>query len=302
MADLGHAARMLPGEMGGPKPTTKLVADADGNFTRQAVPTPTTPLDAQRGLYNNAVQQQAGDYDTIMGGYKSLLGNIQNKAPISASTYNPNTFDYQPTQAFTSAMGNLKGLSESGGYSGSDINSLRERGISPIRSVYGNAEREMARAGRLSGGRSANYNATRAKMSREMSEGIAKQTNDVNAGIAERVAQNKIGLAPQLAGLAANQQTEQNRFGAANTDIMNAGQQFNINNSLDVQKANAARTNEASEALRGMTSLYGTTPALSNLFGDQVMQQAQFQNQQQQQQVQNANRMFNETAGRVRIG
>lgn len=162
------------------------------------------------GLYNTAVGQQAGDYSSIMQGYKNLSS----------------TPGYQ----------NLASLATTGGYSPEDIANIRERGISPIRSIYASAQQNVERNKALQGGYAPNYGAVQAKLAREMSGAIGDQTTKVNADIAQRVAQNKIGLAPTFAA-------------------------------------------QEEAPLKAQQSLYGTTPALSNLFGNQALQAAQLQNQ-----------------------
>jgi len=161
------------------------------------------------GLANTAINQQAGDYSNIMKGYQDLASSP----------------GYQ----------NTANLAMSGGYSPEDISSIRERGISPIRSIYASANRDVDRQKAIQGGYSPNYAAVKAKMAREMSDTISNQETNVNAGLAERIAQNKIQMAPQFAA-------------------------------------------QAEKPLQNQQSLYGTTPALSSLFGNQALQAAQLQN------------------------
>jgi len=132
---------------------------------------------------------------------------------------------------------------------------------------------------------------------------------NVNAGIAKEVAQNKLNITPQLANLVAGQSNLQNDIARFNTGAMNnaslQGAQMQhsgqlANNSLAAQIAqfNAGSMNEAGQfnanaqgnalnnqgkILQGMQGLYGTTPALTNLFGNQALQGAQFQNNVNQQ-------------------
>jgi hypothetical protein len=152
-------------------------------------------LDAPYKLYSSAVEQQAGDYSNIMSGYKDLAAT--------------------------------------GGYSSGDIANIRERGISPIRSAYAGAVRDIDRQKGLQGGYAPGYAAVRSRLTRGLSESLAKGSTDVNAGIAEMVARGK------QAGLA------------------------------------------------GQASIYGTTPAMASLFGNQALNAAQLQNQINQQNQQN---------------
>lgn len=182
------------------------------------------PMTPQFQLHNTAVQQQAGDYSSIMEGYKNLL----NKGP--SSTY-------------TSAVSNLGDLATTGGISDADAANMRARGISPIRAAYATAQRNTDRQKGLQGGYSPNYGAVQAKLAREQSEQLAQGSTNVEAQIAEMRQRGRLSAAP----------------GYANA----AGQQ----------------DNSAQNALQGMTGLYGTTPALSSLYGNQAMQGAQLQNQ-----------------------
>jgi hypothetical protein len=162
------------------------------------------------GLYNTAVEQQAKDYDNIMSGYKGF----NSSAP----------------------MQNFSELAATGGYSEQGKQDLRERGVSPIRSIYANANRDVDRQKALQGGYSPNYTAAKTKLARDLSQDIGDRVTSVNAGIAQNVASNRVGLAPGL-----------------------ASQSF--------------------APLSGQASLYGTTPALANTFGNQAMNSAQLQNQ-----------------------
>ena len=246
--------------------------------SRKPQPKSKNSLAQQYKLADTAITQQAGDYDTIMGGYKDILNQFKN--PLAGGTYNPQTYNYAPTADYTGAIRNLQDISQTGGYSAGDISDLRSRGVSPIRSVYANAQRDINRQRAISGSTGANYSALKARMAREMSDRIAQQVSDVNAGIAERVAQNKVGVAGQLAGITANEQSERNKYGMANTDILNQASMFNL-------KRGDERMGNQLQAVEGMRGLYGTTPALSALFGNQALNAAQLQNQINQQNMNN---------------
>jgi hypothetical protein len=202
------------------------------------------PLVNQYKLYNTAVQQNAGDYSDIMQQYKNLL--------------NKPATPYTPSAASTSAVANLGELSQSGGYSGADQANIRERGISPIRSLYAGAQRNIDRQRGLQGGYSPNYGALQAKLAREMSSSIGDQMTNVNATLAQNIAQNRMGAASNYASSAQNQ------------DQM-------------AQQQNQFNTQQPFNALSGMQSMYGTTPALSATFGNQALQGAQLQQQINQQ-------------------
>lgn len=187
------------------------------------VPPPANGMQGGYGLYNTAIQQQAGDYGNIMAGYQGLL-NKGPSADIAAST------------------ANLKDLAGTGGISDADAANIRARGVSPIRAAYATAQRNTDRQRGLQGGYSPNYGAVQAKLAREGSESLAAGNTNVEAAIAEMRAKGRL----QAGGAYANA----------------AGQQ----------------DNSTQNALQGMASLYGTTPALSSLYGNQALQGAQLQN------------------------
>lgn len=122
---------------------------------------PSNPLMDQYKVYNSGVQQNAEDYGNIMGGYKNFLQTAQ-----------------------------------SGGYTPQETADVRARGISPIRSIYSSANRDVDRQRSLQGGYSPNFAATKAKMAREMSDTIANKTTDVNATLAQNIAQNRLSAVP----------------------------------------------------------------------------------------------------------
>lgn len=228
--------------------------------------------------FTAAATQQAADYDKIMGMYGDLYKkNAAN--PMIASPVTPQTTPYSRSGEVGESLSNLSDLSQTGGYDAQGIEDLRARGISPIRSIYANAQRELDRAKSLSGGYSPNYAATSAKMARDESNQIGQATQDVNAGIAQNVAANKISIAPQFASASERENEAKTGVAKSNDDIVNQINQFNAQLKLDAQKTN---TGTQGDVLAGMRSLYGTTPALTSTFGTQVGQAANIgQNQQQ---------------------
>jgi hypothetical protein len=135
--------------------------------TGQPYPTP-PPGVGPYELYNQGVSGDANIRDTIMQGYSKIL----NSNDPSSSTYVGNK-PYDVTKAnygvspyFSQAYGNLANLSQTGGITSQEQADLRERGVSPIRSVYANAQQDANRARVLSGGYSPNAAAIQAKMAR----------------------------------------------------------------------------------------------------------------------------------------
>lgn len=88
----------------------------------------------------------------------------------------------------------------------------------------------------------------------------------------------------QLRNISAKNDTNNN-----NTNLFNDAAKFNVENSNEGKKINLEmpykkaaadnqNTSQIQQILEGMKGLYGTTPALSNLFGSQAMQGAGLQN------------------------
>lgn len=225
--------------------------------------------------FSTAVGQQAGDYDRIMDTYKQL-GTRQ-------STFNPLTPqlapDYAQSADTASAIGSLKNLTDTGGYSKEGIADLRARGIAPIRSIYSSAQRNMERQKNLSGGYAPGFGASQSKLAREQADQLGKITTDVNANIAENVARNRLTASGQYAGASQNEDRARMAREEANTNIINEINKINESIRLQVQAANNQNLLSSAE---GMKSLYGTTPALAQMFGQQVAEATQLgQNQQQ---------------------
>lgn len=232
--------------------------------------------------------------------------------PISASyaSFNPMRAEqtqYNKSPDTTSALASLQELTQTGGLTSGDQQNLRARGVSPIRAQYATAQRDMDRQRSLQGGNSPNYGAVTSKMARDQSSLIADQMDKVNANIAEMVQSGKLSAAPNYASAAqaesslahgiasentANRQ-DANKFNAGgmfDAARFNAGSRddankFNSSGASDTSRFNAGANNDTRNnrnstrlgATTGMTSLYGTTPALSNLYGDQAHRTAEFQ-------------------------
>lgn len=230
--------------------------------------------------FSTAATQQAGDYDKIMQNYEMLLKNATDPAKkVDFTPITPQLQNYSPSANVTGSLSNLSNLASTGGYNQGDIASIRARSLSPIRSIYANAQANLDRNRSLSGGYSPNYAAASGRMTRDLSEQIGQRTTDVEAGIAERVAQNKLGIAPTWSAAAQSENAARTAVDAQNIATQNQVAMFNAQMPLQYQQANRGNALNIVEGQRG---LYGTTPALTNTFGSQVAQAAQLgQNQQQ---------------------
>lgn len=198
----------------------------------------------------NPAESNVSDYGNIMAGYGDLAKKNE-FTPIS----------YASSPDIANALGGLQTFASTGGYSDADTKNIRERGISPIRSIYANAKQNLNRQRVISGGYSPGYAAAITKMARDSSQQISDVTGNVNANLAERIAQNKLAGNQAYGSLASSE----------------AGRGLDVskfNAEQDAQTKNRALSIE--DAKRG---LYGTTPALADLFGRQAMQGAQLNEQ-----------------------
>lgn len=190
--------------------------------------------------------QNINDYGNIMKGYSDVAKN---------NNYNP--ISYASSPDVSSALSNLHNFSDTGGYSEGDVKNIRERGISPIRSVYANANENLKRHLAISGGYSPGYAAAVAKMARDSSQQISDTTGNVNAQLAQNIATNKLSGSQAYGNLASSESGR--NFDASQ---FNEGQKNNyLNRDLSIN-----------DAKRG---LYGTTPALADMFSRNALQAAQ---------------------------
>lgn len=236
-----------------------------------------TPNNRDEGTetYAAAIEQQAGDYDEIMDRYRKLAdgGGSSPERDALIRQYKTNAgrnTRYQRGPEYTAAFRNLNELARTGGYSQQGIADLRARGVSPIRSIYANAQSNLSRNRALSGGYSPSYNASATKMAREMSEQIGQRVTDVNAGIAQNVASNRLSAAPQYANYADSETrmiNDINSRNAANRDT----------NLTGLERVYQGGQNQKMAGVEGMRHLYGTTPALSSLYGQQAATNFQLQ-------------------------
>jgi len=264
-------------------------------------------------VYESSVMQGGEDYDRIMKGYQDLgrssgqntsanLSYVPISPTFSKYTQGP---QYQRTGELDNAFGAAQNFVDTGGYSDTDVSSMRERGISPIRSIYANLQRNMARQKSLQGGYSPNFGAAASRMGREASDVIGNQANNVNAKIAEMVQSGKLAGLNQLAPLAATAAREsefQNQWNSRESDRANQVNETNaeearrvdaLNRQMELAYSNANQNinntgfNNQLQSLEGQRSLYGTTPAMAALFGQQALA-SQGQGIQQQSMLNNA--------------
>jgi hypothetical protein len=239
---------------------------------------PSTSLFGDPATFTAAAQTQAGDYDQIMKDYSDFLSRSASN-PLTSTNVTPQMARYNQSADVTGSLANLSDLTKTGGYSEGDIANIRERDISPIRSIYANAQQNVERQRALAGGYSPNFNATQAEMARNESSAIGDRTTAANAGIAEMVARGKLSAASPYASASATANAAQTESDRANANIINQINESNANRALEAQRFGRANI---LGAISGKASLYGTTPALSSTFGNQVVQAGQLGQTQQQ--------------------
>lgn len=259
-------------------------------------------------------------YDDIIQRSKSNPFNPTTLTPTNTSftpmngapNLTPQLANYRQSDDVTKSLSGLSDLATTGGYDAAGIADLRARGIAPTRSIYANARQNIERQRALSGGYSPNFNATQAKLARDESSQIGDINTNVNAGIAQNVASNRLSAAPAYASASANANSAQTESDRHNADIVNQINELNAQNKMGIDRTNAEGINRVNElnatgvnrvnelnataradaarlnsgnalaATQGQTSLYGTTPALTNTFGNQVVQAKQVDQNQQQ--------------------
>lgn len=246
--------------------------------------------------YGRGTEANYGDYTDIMNNYRDIAsggagsygdvaggGGGGGGGSFNAFTVSPGKAGYSDPFA---SYGGMQEFASTGGYSAGDIANMRARGTSPIRAAYANAEREVGRQRSLQGGYSPNAIAAQVKMAREQGQAAADATQNVEAGLAE--ARNR----GRQFGLTGMSNIEGQRLGADvdlskyNVGLDFQGQQYNADAMARAQAAsNAAGESSANRALQargadmddrfralgGMTSLLGTTPGMSNMFGSQLL-------------------------------
>jgi hypothetical protein len=216
-----------------------------------------------QGAAETARNQNMADYGNIMGGYQDYMKNLN-------PTYK--NVSYQRPAEMNEAYGYLrqaapgyKEFSQTGGYSGQDIQELRARGVAPIRASYGNTMMELDRARALGGaGGAPNYIAAASRAQRELPGQMADAMTGVNAKLAEDI---RSGRLQGLAGLAGIGSTMGGFAGDEGKAVLTADM---ANQGADIQ-TQGMKNQGMLAGLSGQTGLYGTTPAMASTFGNQAL-------------------------------
>lgn len=234
--------------------------------------------------FGNAANTGVADYGNIMGNYNNFLGRMPSAGSGLNSFLGPNYASspanpYGPDRSGTTPGGNAGGsgsgggspsggggpsglgvdygalnpaisgyqnFANTGGFSGDDVANIRARAISPIRGIYDAAQRKVKQAGALNPGLS-NIGASQAKLAREMSYALSDKSIDAEGMIADSIRSGKLGGLQGLSGLG---------MGLRGQDL----------------NAILGGGGLESEAMRGMTGLFGTAPGMAGMFGNQMLQ------------------------------
>lgn len=233
-------------------------AQAEVDTLRHQMVVPTT-----QNMYNNYTtgsQNAFADYGDIMGRYRNYADEAKNFERVDAPSVG-----YSRTPEMGDAMRGYGEFAQTGGLSAQNQADLRARGISPIRSAYGNTMRELDRAKAIGGpGGSSNYIAARASAQRQLPQQLADATQNVNAGIAEMVQRGRLSGLSGLGQLA----TQDTGFGQ---QAQLANQEALMRARLSNQNAGMQTLNNRLGALSGMSSLYSATPGQAQTFGNQLL-------------------------------
>lgn len=225
--------------------------------------------------YQNAVGENTQNYGNIMGGYQNFLQNLGGPTRFRAqmvSAERPSELG-QAYGYLNEAAPGYREFAQTGGYSPTDIQELRARGVSPIRAAYGNTMMELNRARTLGGGDAGapNYIAALSRAQRELPEQLATATTGVNAELANAIRQGRLaglagitGIGSTMGGLSSEEANRMLQAAVANQGANLQEQSLSEQSLQNLRQAQLA-------GLGGQTSLYGTTPAMAATFGNQAL-------------------------------
>ena len=230
--------------------------------------------------YGRGSEANIGDYTDIMNQYRNIAagggsdGGGGGGGGFDASgMYTPFTVSYSdPFQSY----GGFQEFSTTGGYSPQDIANMRARGVAPVRAAYANAQREVGRQRSLQGGYSPNAIATQARMARDQGQMAADAVQNVEAGLASERQKGRLAGLTGMSGIEGQRLGAQIDVGKFNAQQQEQAQARNIAAAASAAAGGAAasaqNTQDRLAALRGMTALYGTNPAMAATFGNQALQ------------------------------
>lgn len=213
--------------------------------------------------YNNAVQRDTADYGRMMGGFQDYMKNAKfgfERVKAERPAELNESYGY-----LREAMPGYREFAATGGYSPQDIQELRARSTNPVRAAYGNSMMEMNRARSIGGaGGAPNYIAALSKAAREQSQGVADAQTNINAALADQIRQGKLAGLAGISGIGST-------MGGLSSDEAGRILQANLaNQGADLQTQGMADAAQRF-GLSGQAGLYGTTPGMSSMFGNQAL-------------------------------
>lgn len=255
--------------------------------------------------YNQGSGMNMGSYSDIMGKYNSLYDN-----PFGADfgsdgsgggggggfsgyglqrniygdlAQNGGGYGWDPGMrgAVDDAISGFRGFADNGGFSDQNIQDIRARSIAPIRGIYSNAQSELNRSRALGGG-SPNYAAALARMSRQQGQSAADASTNAEAGIAQMVQQGKLAGLQGLSSTGLGGQGLSTDIDELNAQMKLAGL-TGLTGLDDREAASRASASASADAnaralfqakmgvLGGMQDMYGATPGMMELTGDQLL-------------------------------
>jgi len=162
-------------------------------------------------VYNMGGQSgtQKFQWNSVSGGEGSPGGKIQptggsagggTTAPAGSMT-GPGGVAGGTLADYANIQNQMQQFADTGGYSPEQLANIRARSVSPIRSIYSGARRDIDRQRSLQGGYSPNRTASLAKMAREQSSATADASTNVEAALAQMVNQGQRYGLSGLAGM-----------------------------------------------------------------------------------------------------
>jgi hypothetical protein len=234
------------------------------------------PFGMGEGLANGGLGSGGG------GGYTSSTAGIYSDLANNGGGYG---WDPMMRGAFGNAISGFGDFAQNGGFSDQGIADIRARAIAPTRAVYQNAQSDLDRSRSLSGG-SANYAASKAKMTRDLAYGISDANVNANAGIAEMQQKGRLAGLQGLSSTGAAGQGLSTDIDSLNAQMKLAG--LSGLDTVDARNAAAgsaagARADQSAKdyfnarmgTLGGMQDMYSANPALLNVSGNQLLQSGQ---------------------------
>jgi len=256
-----------------------------------------------------------GGIGGVSGGIdESLIRNMGNDPyAVYKSFANGGGLSQDFQNQFASAMSNMDTANDSfknfiatGGFSPGDIASMRQNAMDPVIGSFNAGLRNLDRNKIVTGSGGGNYNAAVAALGRDQGQALGKTTTGIESNLAQMVQQGKqfgtTGLAATSAAEAqaktavANLDAQLRLSGAAGmTDIEKSRLTAELTNAQINEQASAANAQiglskaglqlQAAgipmEALKGMTTLYGTAPGDTSDAQRLELQQEQINNNSQ---------------------